>query len=104
MSFAIIETGSKQYKVAPGQIIKIEKLKGEPGSSYIFSKVLLFYNDKETRIGSPYVDGVAVQGEILRHGREKRKIVFRYHSKTRYRKKKTHRQPFTEVKIMAIES
>ena len=93
MNFSIIETGGKQYRVSSGQKIKIEKVPGEKDGSVIFDKVLLLVNGEETSIGVPYVAGAKVEGRIVRQARDKKKIIFRYHSKTRYRKKKGHRQP-----------
>jgi len=95
--FAVIKTGGKQYLVSPSDKIRIEKLAGEPGSKIIFDKVLL-----TAAIGNPYLSGVVVEGEILKQARDRKKIVFKYHSKTRYRKTKGHRQYFTEVKITKI--
>lgn len=101
MKIAIIETGGKQYKVSEGQKIKIEKIKGEKNANFIFDKVLLVA-DKDVKIGTPYLENAKVEAKIVRQGRDKKKIVFRYHSKTRYRKKKGHRQPYTEVEITKI--
>ncbi|MEK7635955.1 MAG: 50S ribosomal protein L21 [Patescibacteria group bacterium] len=98
--FAIIQTGGKQYKVSAGEKIKIEKLDAQISDSVVFDKVLFTADGENIRIGMPYVEGAKVEGKILKQGREKKKIVFRYHSKTRYRKKKGHRQDFTEVEIM----
>lgn len=104
MKFAIIKTGGKQYKVSPGEKIKIEKIPGEAGSKTIFDKVLLAADSAgEARIGTPYIDKALVEAEILKTARDKKKIVFRYHSKNRYRKKKGHRQLYTEVKITDIK-
>lgn len=100
--FAIIQTGGKQYKVSPEQKIKIEKIEGEKDAPFVFDKVLLAADNDKIKIGAPYVDGVKVDAVILRQARDKKKIVFKYHSKTRYRKKKGHRQHFTEVKINKI--
>lgn len=100
--FAVIETGGKQYKVSVGQKIKIEKLGAEAGGNFVFDKVLLVADGEEVKIGTPYVSGAKVEVKVLKQGRDKKKIVFRYHSKTRYRKKKGHRQPFTEVEITKI--
>jgi len=100
MSFSIIETGGKQYKVFVGQKLRIEKLIGEPGTLHVFDKVLLTANGENVVIGAPYVSGAKVEGKILQNGRERKKIVFKYHSKTRYRKKKGHRQHFTEIEIL----
>jgi len=97
--FAVIETGGKQYRVSAGDKIKIEKLNAVPGGSFVFDRVLLRADGDKVEIGAPYVSGAKVQAKILRHGRERKKIVFKYHSKTRYKKKKGHRQNFTEVEI-----
>lgn len=100
--FAVIETGGKQYRVSAGQKIKVEKL-GEKDGKIIFDKVLLVGEKNDVSIGTPYVKGAAVDGVIVNNGRGERKIVFRYHSKTRYRKFKTHRQPYTEVEIVKVK-
>lgn len=103
-NFAVIETGGKQYKVSAGQKLKIEKIKAESGGGFSFDKVLLLGDEEsgDAKIGIPYVEGAKVEAKILRQARDKKKIVFRYHSKTRYRKKKGHRQSFTEVEITKI--
>jgi len=103
-TFAIIETGGKQYRVSEGKKIKVEKLDAEEGKSFVFDKVLLINDDKSTKIGTPYIDGAKVDAKILEQGRSKKVIVFRYHPKTRYRKKKGHRQPFTQLEITKINS
>ncbi|MEK7479461.1 MAG: 50S ribosomal protein L21 [Patescibacteria group bacterium] len=100
--FAIIETGGKQYKVEVGKAIQVEKLPGEAGGALKFDKVLLLADEKGVRIGTPYIAGAMVEASILAQGREKKKIVFRYHSKTRYRKKKGHRQHVTKAEITKI--
>ena len=102
--FAVIETGGKQYKVSAGQKVKIEKLDAEAGGNFVFDKVLLTVDGEDVKIGAPYVEGAKVEAKVLKQGRDKKKIVFRYHSKTRYRKKKGHRQHFTEVEITEIRS
>ena len=99
MAFAIIQTGGKQYKVSSGAKLKIEKLNVQTGDSVAFDKILLTADGEDIKIGTPYIEGAKIEGKILKQGRDKKKIVFRYHSKTRYRKKKGHRQDYTEVKI-----
>ncbi len=99
MRFAIIKTGGKQYKVSSGDKIKIEKVVGDKDANFIFDKVLLMVDGDNLKIGAPYIDGAKVEAKIVEQGRDKKKIVFRYHSKTRYRKKKGHRQSYTEVEI-----
>jgi large subunit ribosomal protein L21 len=97
--FSIIETGGKQYKVSAGQKIKVEKLNASEGEKFLFDKVLLRVDGEKVEVGMPYISGANVEAKVLRHGRERKKIVFKYHSKTRYRKKKGHRQNYTEVEI-----
>ena len=104
MKIAIIETGGKQYIVSEGKKVKIEKLEGEKGSKVIFDKVLLTGDDVDgkTEIGRPYLEGVSVEGDLIDTTRSKKVIVFRYKPKTRYKKKNTHRQWFSEVLIKKI--
>lgn len=100
--FSIIQTGGKQYKVSAGQKLKIEKLEAEVDGSVIFDKVLLTVDGESVKIGTPYVEGAKVEAKVLKQGKGEKKIVFKYHSKARYRKKKGHRQLFTEVEINHI--
>jgi len=101
-TFAVIETGGKQYRVSEGKKLKVEKLNAEEGTTFVFDKVLLVNDDKNAKIGTPYIDGAKVEAKVLEQGRTKKVIVFRYHPKTRYRKKKGHRQPFTQLEITKI--
>lgn len=98
--FAVIETGGKQYKVSAGSKIKVERLNAEPAADFTFDKVLLRAEGDRAEIGAPYISGAKVEAKVLRQARDHKKIVFKYHSKTRYRKKKGHRQYFTEVEIV----
>lgn len=102
MKFAVIEAGGKQYKVASGDKIKVEKLSAPEGENFFFDKVLLVADEKEIKIGNPHIRGAKVETKILKQGREKKKIIFRYRQKTREQKKKGHRQRFTEVQILNI--
>jgi len=102
--FAVIKTGGKQYIVEPGQKLKIEKIEGEIGTEINFKEVLLMEKSKKVEIGNPHVKGAEVVGKILSQERAKKVIVFKYNPKTRYHKKKGHRQMFTEVEIMKIEA
>jgi len=103
--FAVIETGGKQYKVAVGDILKVEKLAGEfaVGDKIIFDKVLLVDNGTDTTIGSPYITSAKVESLFQKHGRGKTVKVVKYKQKSRYLKRNGHRQPFIEVKISAIK-
>ena len=102
-TFAVIRTGGKQYLVSPGQKLKVEKLNAPEESEIVFDEVLLRADDGNVTIGQPLVQDAKVTAKVLKQGRAKKVIVFRYHSKTRYRKKKGHRQPYSEVEITAIE-
>lgn len=101
--YAIVETGGKQYKVAEGSTLYIEKLDVEAGSEYTFDKVLFVEKDGKVQVGSPFVAGAKVVGTVVEHGKGKKIIVFKYKSKKNYRRKQGHRQPFTKVKVTAIE-
>ena len=109
---AVIKTGGKQYLVSPGQKIKIEKIEkpslsrataGKGSQEIVFDEVLLLEKDGKIEIGNPLVKGVKVIGKVISQGKEKKKIVFKWKAKTRYKVKKGHRQPFTEVEILKIE-
>lgn len=104
MELAIIQTGGKQYLVSPGDKIKIEKINPSEKGRAVFDKVLLTAKGKDVKIGAPFIEGASVEAKILKQERGKKVIVFRYHSKTRYRKKKGHRQHFAEVEITKIVS
>lgn len=95
---AVIETGGKQYYVTEGSILYVEKLDTEAGKEVEIDKVLMV-NDK---VGNPYVDGAKVIGEVVKHGKNKKIIVFKYNAKKNYRKKQGHRQPYTKIEIKKI--
>lgn len=101
---AVIKTGGKQYIVTPGKKIKIEKIDKKEGDKVIFEEVLLVQNEKETKIGTPLVEGAKVSAKVLEQGRDKKVIVFKYKPKKRYKVKKGHRQPFTQVEITKVEA
>ncbi len=96
---AVIKTGGKQYKVSPGQRIKIEKIEGEEGTETLFNEVLLLSDGKEVKIGTPFLEGFSIKGKIIAQDKGKKIIIFKYKPKTRYKKKAGHRQYFTEVEI-----
>lgn len=101
--FAIIETGGKQYKVLPNTTIMVEKLPKNAGDEFKFDRVLLIADDSEVSVGAPYLKGAAVHAKVVQQLKGEKKVIFRYHSKTRYRKHKGHRQQYTEVKVERIE-
>lgn len=97
---AIIDTGGKQYYVEEGEEIYVEKLDTEAGQEVIFDKVLMVNGVA----GHPYVPNIVVVGEIVKHGKQKKIIIFKYRSKKNSHKKQGHRQPYTKVKITKIKS
>jgi large subunit ribosomal protein L21 len=99
---AVIQTGGKQYLVSPGDKIKIEKLKAKEGKEVTFSDVLLLEKNKKVEIGTPKVKNAKVIGKVLKQGKSKKIIIFKYKPKKRYKVKKGHRQPFTEIEITKI--
>ena len=99
--YAIIETGGKQYKVAVGDKIRVEKLAVEAGDSFTFDKVLVVSGDG-TKLGTPYVSGATVTASVLAQGKDKKVVVYKYKPKKAYHKKKGHRQPFTSLEIKSI--
>ncbi|HTY39698.1 MAG TPA: 50S ribosomal protein L21 [Candidatus Paceibacterota bacterium] len=101
-SFAVIETGGKQYRVSAGQKLKVEKLAGEAGAKMVFDKVLLTVDGDKVEVGTPYVKAAKVEATVVEQARARKVIIFKYHSKVRYRKKKGHRQHYTEVEITKV--
>jgi len=99
MDLAIIKTGAKQYKVAPGQKLKIEKIEGKEGEKVSFDEVLLLVEKGKTQIGQPRVSGAKVSAKILQQDKDKKVTIFKYKSKKRYHVKRGHRQPFSLVEI-----
>ncbi len=97
---AVIETGGKQYLVEEGSVIYVEKLDAEAGKTISFDKVLMVNGE----VGTPYVTGAKVQGEVVKHGKEKKIIVYHYRQKKKFRKKQGHRQPYTKVEIKSIKT
>ena len=101
--FAVIETGGKQYVVESGVKLKIEKLPVDVGGVVSFDKVLLISDGESVTVGKPYIAGMVVEADVLQQGRARKIQMMRYHSKTRRRRRKGHRQPFTEVAIKTIK-
>ena len=101
MSYAIIRTGGKQFRVAPGQTVRVPSLHEKAGASVEFD-VLVFGGDNETKVGSPIVDGARVGGTIVEHGRGDKIIVFKKKRRKQYKRTQGHRQNYTAVKIDTI--
>ena len=101
--FAIIETGGKQYKVAEGDIIYVEKLDAAEGDKVTFDKVIALQNSAGFQTGAPYVVGAKVAASVVKNGRGKKIYVMTYKAKKNEKRKMGHRQPYTKVQIDAIE-
>lgn len=96
---AIIETGGKQYYVSLGSEVYVEKLDVEAGKEVVFDKVLMVNGVA----GKPYLTNVVVKGEVVKQGKQKKVVVFKFRQKNNYHKKQGHRQPYTKVRITSIE-
>lgn len=101
---AIIETGGKQYVVTQDSVLEVEILKGteQEGDKIVFDKVLLTDDGTKTSVGAPYIKGAEVKAELVENGRSPKVTVIRYRQKSRYYKKRGHRQPFARVRITAL--
>ena len=102
--YAIIETGGKQYKVKAGDVIQVEKLTADAGTSFTFDTVLSILDGENSVFGAPTVKGATVTGQIIGDGKAKKVIIYKYKAKKGFHKKKGHRQPFTSVEIKAVNA
>ncbi|HLT57156.1 MAG: 50S ribosomal protein L21 [Limnochordales bacterium] len=103
-TYAIVETGGKQHRVAEGDTICVEKLPAAAGEQVRLDRVLLVNRDGQVRVGAPTVEGAAVIARVAGHGRGRKILVFKYRPKKRYRRRYGHRQPFTRLVIEKIEA
>ena len=101
--YAIVETGGKQYRVEPGDIIMVERLPGSKDDEVLFDKVLFVSDKEKIELGHPFIKDAKVKGKILNQGRSKKVVVFKFRRRKRYHKKRGHRQYLTTVKIENIE-
>jgi len=99
--FAIVESGGKQYRVAEGDVLRLEKLDAEAGTQ-VELPVLLLGGDS-VKVGAPRVDGASVTAEVVAHGRGAKLHVYKFKAKSNYRRHIGHRQPFTEVRIVSVQ-
>lgn len=100
--YAVIKTGGKQYRVEPGQTIRVEKLDGDKGTKLDISDVLLVADGDQVRVGTPNVSGVKVAAEIVGQEKGEKLLVFKFRRRKAYRRKNGHRQNYTALKITAI--
>jgi|SRR5689334_13671076 large subunit ribosomal protein L21 len=100
--FAIVETGGKQYKVAPGNALTVERLKSEPGETIDIDRVLMIGDDNGVKVGNPFLSGAKVRAHVLGHERGEKLVVFKYKAKVNYRRRTGHRQELTRLRITDI--
>jgi len=102
--YAVIETGGKQYKVAEGDVIQVERLAGDAGATAAFENVLAIGGTDEPKVGTPFVEGASVNYELVGEGKAKKIIVFKMKRRKSYRRKQGHRQIYSSVKITGINA
>lgn len=102
--YAVIETGGKQYRVLEGDSIYIEKLETEADAIITFDKVVAIGSEENFKVGTPYVAGATVTAKVIKNGKAKKIMIFKYKAKKNYRNRKGHRQPYTKVQIEKIEA
>ena len=105
MTYAVIRTGGKQYRVMPGSVLRLERLAGDVGASVEFAEVLLAGSDEAdapVRIGRPLVEGAIVRGEIVAQGRDRKVLIFKKKRRKNYRRRRGHRQSITTVRVTEI--
>ena len=100
--YAIIQTGGKQYRVSPGDVLRVERLPGERGEQVVLDQVLLVGDDQELKIGQPLVENASVKGQILSQGKAKKILVYKKKRRKNYRRTQGHRQLYTALKIEEI--
>ena len=103
MTYAIFETGGKQYRVKEGDVVFIEKLPLEANETVTFGNVLAVTTEDEAKIGTPYIEGASVEAGVVKSGKSKKIIVFKMRKRKGYRRKQGHRQPYTKVQIESIK-
>ena len=101
--FAVFTSGGKQFRAEPGSQLRIPTIQAEPGDSVTFDEVLLASSDAGATVGAPTIDGAKVTAEVVRHGRDRKVIVFKRKRRKGYRKKQGHRQGFTEIRVNEVE-
>ena len=102
--YAVIETGGKQHRVVEGELLKVEKIEAETGSTIDFDRVLLIGVGEQSQVGTPVVDGAKVSAEVVQHGRGDKVYIVKFKRRKHHMKRQGHRQWFTEIKITAINA
>lgn len=102
--YAVIKTGGKQYRVAEGDVLRVEKLDAEAGAALEFDQVLMVTDGDDVKVGSPLLDGGKVSAEVVAHGRNRKIEVIKFKRRKNYHRKHGHRQHYTEIKITGIQA
>jgi large subunit ribosomal protein L21 len=102
--FAVFTSGGKQHRVTEGEVVRLELLDAEPGEQVVFDRVLLIANGDDVSVGSPYVDGGKVTGEVVAHDRARKIRIIKFRRRKNYMRRQGHRQWFTDVKITGIQA
>jgi large subunit ribosomal protein L21 len=102
--YAVIATGGKQYRVAEGDVVRIEKLSAEPGGAVEFDKVLLVGQGTDVKVGKPFISGGKVTATVQAHGKGDKKVIVKFRRRKHYLRQGTHRQQYTQVKITGISA
>jgi large subunit ribosomal protein L21 len=97
--YAIVDIGGRQFKATPDAILRVPKLNAEIGGEITLDRVMLWSDDQAVEVGSPFVAGKSIQAEVVRHGKDKKVIVFKKKRRKKYRRKNGHRQQFTEIRL-----
>ncbi len=100
--YAVIKTGGKQYKVAPGENLKVEQIPADVGAEVVIDQVLMVGDGDSVRLGQPVIAGVTVKATVVAHGRGDKVMIFKMRRRKHYRKHQGHRQGYTELKIDSI--
>ena len=100
--YAIVDIGGRQFKATPEAVLRVPKIDAEIGGEVTLDKVMLWSDDKSVEVGSPFVEGKSIQAEVVRHGKDKKIIVFKKKRRKKYRRKNGHRQQFTELRLKAF--
>jgi len=100
--YAIVQTGGKQYRVQPGDVLRVERLAGEVGDDITLDQVLLVAAEDEFQVGRPLIDGALIRGQILRQGRARKILVFKKKRRKDYRRLQGHRQQYTALQVKEI--
>ena len=102
VTYAIVQTGGKQYRVHTGEEFRVETLPGDEGDLVELDDVRMISEDGDVKLGTPSIEGAKVTAEIIGNGKAKKVIIFKYKAKTRYRRKNGHRQPYTDLRVTDI--